>query len=569
MAGVEALVKEGWLHKNHAGSPFSAQHTRRWFSSSGFNVIYYANNDKKTIKGHFDLRNVVALRPSIDKAAGKGAIEMSIAEQGSKRLKVMIIAFKGAAEAERDSWLKLWCSAVQADAVAPPLKGSVDPKLAALIDTHYGGQGALSRRGRTFSFANKKKLRTTEALSVRHSVKAEAIPEEEANAPTPADAAPVAAKPVEPELAPASPPAPRAAPEDQSGFDTPRETPAPTPSSSSASAAEAPPAADEETFEITVPEGVEEGQRLQATTPSGVKVKLVVPPGAKPGMLLTFQVPAKKAATKPESVPSSSPADRPVVDPEAASAAIAIQSTTRGRQTRKSLTPAQKPAGAPPSMEQVNAEAAKAALTVQKVVRGHTVRNSQQEAARLQWMTYYQQPDVCEWQKALDLAVTDEEFAAIREAQRVAASSSGSSAGRGASSVRPEGPAPLPASLSASASEAPMADPAELRRQEWLSHYIKSREFDRAREVAKGAVEEAKVLKATAMSTRVWCSFLRCLPDADTVESERRYKLNAAMDRQEYEIAEVLAISPEEIQYVADERKAAGADVVSSAAAER
>ena len=50
MAGVEALVKEGWLHKNHAGSPFSAQHTRRWFSSSGFNVIYYANNDKKTIK---------------------------------------------------------------------------------------------------------------------------------------------------------------------------------------------------------------------------------------------------------------------------------------------------------------------------------------------------------------------------------------------------------------------------------------------------------------------------------------------------------------------------------------
>ena len=252
-----------------------------------------------------------------------------------------------------------------------------------------------------------------------------------------------------------------------------------------------------------MPEGVEEGQRLQATTPSGVKVKLVVPPGAKPGMLLTFQVPAKKAATKPESVPSSSPADRPVVDPEAASAAIAIQSATRGRQTRKSLTPAQKPAGAPPSMEQVNAEAAKAALTVQKVVRGHTVRNSQQEAARLQWMTYYQQPDVCEWQKALDLAVTDEEFAAIREAQRVAASSLGSSAGRGASSVRPEGPAPLPASLSASASEAPMADPAELRRQEWLSHYIKSREFDRAREVAKGAVEEAKVLKATAMSTRV------------------------------------------------------------------
>ena len=55
---------------------------------------------------------------------------------------------------------------------------------------------------------------------------------------------------------------------------------------------------DEMTFEITVPDGVEPGQRLQATTPGGQKVKLVVPvpEGAKPGMLLTFPVPRAAAS---------------------------------------------------------------------------------------------------------------------------------------------------------------------------------------------------------------------------------------------------------------------------------
>ena len=32
---------EGFLTKNHAGSPFSKDNQRRWFDTTGFTVCYY------------------------------------------------------------------------------------------------------------------------------------------------------------------------------------------------------------------------------------------------------------------------------------------------------------------------------------------------------------------------------------------------------------------------------------------------------------------------------------------------------------------------------------------------
>ena len=45
-------------------------------------------------------------------------------------------------------------------------------------------------------------------------------------------------------------------------------------------------------LQISVPDGVKPGDKIVATTPHGVKVRLRVPPGATAGMLLTFPVTA-------------------------------------------------------------------------------------------------------------------------------------------------------------------------------------------------------------------------------------------------------------------------------------
>ena len=58
-------------------------------------------------------------------------------------------------------------------------------------------------------------------------------------------------------------------------------------------------------------------------------------------------------------------------------------------------------------------EEIRAALKLQSVFRGHTTRIEQQEAARLQWMRYYMQPEVAKWDEALGLAVSMEEEAEI------------------------------------------------------------------------------------------------------------------------------------------------------------
>ena len=94
---------------------------------------------------------------------------------------------------------------------------------------------------------------------------------------------------------------------------------------------------DDDTFQITVPEGVNPGDKLKATTPSGVKVLLRVPEGAGPGTELNFTLPKGSSSSK-------------AAEDDTAAQAIAatrIQAKIRGKSVRKSVASA-RPAGAPP-----------------------------------------------------------------------------------------------------------------------------------------------------------------------------------------------------------------------------
>ena len=76
------------------------------------------------------------------------------------------------------------------------------------------------------------------------------------------------------------------------------------------------PAGEDERFEMTVPEGIFPGDTLQATTPSGVTVRLEVPEGVSPGTVLTFKVDAispskNKAIQSPLREPPAAPCAAP------------------------------------------------------------------------------------------------------------------------------------------------------------------------------------------------------------------------------------------------------------------
>jgi hypothetical protein len=243
---------------------------------------------------------------------------------------------------------------------------------------------------------------------------------------------------------------------------------------------------EEVTFEFTVPDGVIPGDKLQATTPAGVKVKLLVPMGAEPGTILTFALPASVSRGDRES-----------------KAAATIQATLRGKHARMSIV--REP------------EVIEAALKVQKHYRGHTTRNEQQEYSRLQWMTYYMQPEVAEWDEAVALvriasqpamlvsmcifehdpswrildrqAVTDDEEARIRAVQM---------------GVTYE----------------------EEKRVKWLDYHISHSNFDKAAELVITPLEAALVLKgrATAAQPCAWCG-----PSVADAERERHERFVQAI----------------------------------------
>lgn len=137
---------EGWLRKNHHGSVFAKKNVKRYFVASGFTVFYYPDEKQGTVKGHFDLRNVIRLRPHdpTDKSAGQGAVEVWISEPNSTTPpKRMVLCFS-LDPSKRTEWLTLFSSAVLVDYVADDFKQFIDPTLTAKLDASYGGNDAVS-----------------------------------------------------------------------------------------------------------------------------------------------------------------------------------------------------------------------------------------------------------------------------------------------------------------------------------------------------------------------------------------------------------------------------------------
>ena len=175
--GTMECVKEGYLKKNHAGHAYSKTNNRRWFTTEGFQVAYYKDIDKKSVKGHFDLRNVERIELLSDvqsqvkaadvQAAGAGAVRLTIGEEGKRKSKPMVISFKPSPE-EREQWLRLWCSAILVENVAESLLQVRDDALAAALDAQYAATPAVSRKHSIFS----SKPTTTTVLTPRNSISA-------------------------------------------------------------------------------------------------------------------------------------------------------------------------------------------------------------------------------------------------------------------------------------------------------------------------------------------------------------------------------------------------------------
>ena len=480
---------EGFLMKNHAGSVFGTGN-RRYFVTEGFTVFYYSKADRSVVKGHFDLRNVVHMRPSSDETAGQGSIDLLIAKPAnSGPPKKMVISFS-AEPSRRDEWLKLWCSAVWPDYVDASLKPHADAALAERLNGEYADVLAVSASRALFF----RRAPTTKVLTPRGGAGgAGSRGSAASNSNAAAGGAAEQPKPARLDTLDTMPNL-----LDQ--LDTPRfampgSMPGATPDGRTADAPtgtvseETPATVDERDviFEITVPENVQPGDRLQATTPTGLKVKLAVPAGAGPGTILSFSLPTSVGEAERES-----------------HAAVLIQARLRGSATRRRASAS---AGGASAAEVL------AATRMQSYVRGHAARNDQQEAARLQWMKYYL--DLAEWDEALALAVTAEEEAQV-------------AARRSGNSNEEEG------------------------RQKWLKHYLATRNFKEAEALVVTPEEAAQVLKAKASAT-LGC-FGVCVGDKELVEAQRREMFAEAIRDYNWQVAETLANSPLELQDISDSK---------------
>jgi len=433
-------------------------------------VSYYQDNMKGSIRGHFDLRNVVKISPCND-ADAPDAVDIDVAEGDSKGrpAKKLIISFV-ADKDDRANWLQFWCSAILEQYVHEKLKSFIDLKLAAQYNSLYADQPACAAKLSRFS----KYPSTTTILSPRSA--SQQVPDQ-LDTPRAPETVPISDVPSEPPQPPVK----------KMGTSL---VPAPAPASDDADV----------TFEVTVPDGVKPGDKLQATTPSGVKVKLVVPDKAEPGMSLTFTLPKSQS-------------------PKEDRAAIAIQARVRGRKGRKDI-PTKKEedlAGMTSGTGSTDAIAdqQKAAVALQSSFRGHTVRNEQQEQSRLQWMDYYKQPHVADFDKALDLAVTVEEEEAIFAAQKLWASE-------------------------------------EARRIKWFKHYLESNNLKEAAKLVVTPLEEAKLITAQVHASLGPCS---CMGETkQLLDARRTEKFKDAIKAYDWVIAETLASSDEEMQDLDDSK---------------
>ena len=254
-----ATKVEGWLRKSHAGRPLAESARRRYFVSAGYHVIYYENDKRTTTRGHFDLRNVVAIEDASASEA-PNAVALTIAEGAST--KRIAISFQGD-PAARPRWLASWCSAIPRSGVPASLQQYVLPPLAAKLKSEYGSQRGVGSRRSLLGGAPPTVAvpATTKELSA---VSASSCAADEASEGT---------------------------------YDTPR---VPSCAGSRLEVAgrvpSTPPSAAPLAFEVVVPDSAVPGDRLQMTLPNGLEVQITIPPNASPGTALVFELPGSGEA---------------------------------------------------------------------------------------------------------------------------------------------------------------------------------------------------------------------------------------------------------------------------------
>ena len=230
----------GWLRKNHVGNAFGSNARTRFFTSEGFHVKYFADDRRKTIKGYFDLRNVVSIAPT-PPAEAPDAVTLQIAEGSATRIKKTLVVSFSDDPAARGRWLLAWCSAINDQTlVDAALHSYITPSTAERFNATFAAQRGIGSTRSLFS----KQLAGAGLLSPRLSVSAAELAEE-------------------------------------STLDTPRNSA---------------PASPQQSYEVTVPEGAREGDQLKMTLPTGISTILTVPDGAVPGSTLTFELPPEATA---------------------------------------------------------------------------------------------------------------------------------------------------------------------------------------------------------------------------------------------------------------------------------
>ena len=226
----------GWLRKNHVGNAFGSNARTRFFTSEGFHVKYFADDRRKTIKGYFDLRNVISIAPT-PPAEAPDAVTLQIAEGSATRIKKKLVVSFSVDPAARVRWLLAWCSAINDQTlVDAALHSYITPSTAERFNATFAAQRGIGSTRSLFS----KQLAGAGLLSPRLSVSAAELT-----------------------------------------LDTPRNSA---------------PASPQQTYEVTVPEGAREGDQLKMTLPTGISTILTVPDGAVPGSTLLFELPPEATA---------------------------------------------------------------------------------------------------------------------------------------------------------------------------------------------------------------------------------------------------------------------------------
>ena len=173
---LEVPTHEGYIRKSHAGGNFLKKNVRRWCVAKGFNIIYYNTKEKNgivekdlnTVKGHFDLRNVIKAEAVSDGVDDDAAIKVSILEPNrpaDQPPKEITMSF--ARHDERAKWLEYLCSGIDRAAIDDDVLATfIDDDLAERLNAACHNQKAVSAY-RFMDFLFKNQPTTTEVISKR------------------------------------------------------------------------------------------------------------------------------------------------------------------------------------------------------------------------------------------------------------------------------------------------------------------------------------------------------------------------------------------------------------------